>query len=585
MKKLIIITMLLITAPLLNVNAQLSKLWNFAGVPDGSYPQGSLVSYGTYLYGTTSYGGAYDLGTIYKVMPDGTSYSILHDFAGTTTDGGVPLNGLIYDAGFLYGMTYGGGTYNGGTVFRIMTNGTGFEILHNFDGTLTGRRPYSTLLKLGTFLYGTTAYGGENDSGTVFKIKPDGTEYSKLHDFLGTDPDGDGSIAFGSLIFDGTFLYGMTASGGDNNMGTIYKIMTDGTGYTKILDFEGITNGRAPYASLIYDGTFLYGTTFYGGEFDKGVIFKILPDGTGYVNLHDFAGVPDGQYPFTTLVSDAGILYGVTSFGGDNDLGTIFKIMPDGTGYLKRFNFTGTTSGSWPVNNLISDGTFLYGIAQGGGDNDLGTVFKFTVCTTLEVCNGFDDNCDGLIDNPVNPSTTNITTTTAQLNWTTMNNVMGYNVQYRKVGSNGWTSKNVNNNLGIFNLNGLKKNTSYEWKVRTRCSGNSYGDFTLPITFTTLTAREDLGIASNNNLTLNCNPNPFSGITSIQFSLVHDDFATMIVIDVTGREIEKLFDGAIEAGNIYEVTFDGSKFDNGIYFLILNTQIGTYQTRKLILQK
>ncbi|MFA5781301.1 MAG: T9SS type A sorting domain-containing protein, partial [Bacteroidales bacterium] len=78
----------------------------------------------------------------------------------------------------------------------------------------------------------------------------------------------------GSLISDGTFLYGMTAYGGINDMGVIFKIKSDGTGYSRLLNFAGAANGRQPWGSLISDGTFLYGMTFYGGTYDVGTVFK-----------------------------------------------------------------------------------------------------------------------------------------------------------------------------------------------------------------------------------------------------------------------------------------------------------------------
>ncbi|MDP1746501.1 MAG: hypothetical protein Q8L90_13050, partial [Bacteroidota bacterium] len=85
-------------------------------------------------------------------------------------------------------------------------------------------------------------------------------QYTKLFDFEGTN----GSKPFGSLISDGTFLYGMTPLGGTGTAcfggcGVIFKIKSDGTGYTKLLDFTGTTNGNIPMGSLISDGTFLYG--------------------------------------------------------------------------------------------------------------------------------------------------------------------------------------------------------------------------------------------------------------------------------------------------------------------------------------
>ena len=84
-------------------------------------------------------------------------------------------------------------------------------------------------------------------------------QYSKLFDFFSTTT---GSNADGDLISDGIFLYGTTAYGGANNFGTVFKIKTDGTGYVKLFDFSGAADGSKPLGSLVYDGTFLYGMTW-----------------------------------------------------------------------------------------------------------------------------------------------------------------------------------------------------------------------------------------------------------------------------------------------------------------------------------
>src|SRR3989304_4196426 len=90
--------------------------------------------------------------------------------------------------------------------------------------------------------------------------------------------------------------------------------------------------------------------------------FKIKPDGTGYAKLLDFADAANGNYPLGSLISDGTFLYGMTGGNGTNDLGTVFKIMPDGTGYAKLLDFADAANGSYPMGSLISDGTFLYGM-------------------------------------------------------------------------------------------------------------------------------------------------------------------------------------------------------------------------------
>ncbi|HOX81675.1 MAG TPA: T9SS type A sorting domain-containing protein [Chryseolinea sp.] len=339
-----------------------SKLHDFQGSADGSEPYGDLILEGGFLYGLTSYYGN-DYGTIFKIKPDGTSFENLRSLNGTT-DGDAPHGSLISDGEFLYGMTSAGG-HNIGTIFKIKFDGTGYNKLHDFGRTAAN--PIGSFISDGTFLYGMTTYGGGYWSGTIFKVLPDGNSYSTLYNFY------EGNSPSGSLLFDGTFLYGMTSQGGLNNFGAIFKILPDGTGYSRIFDFDG-SNGSQPYGSLISDGTFLYGMTYNGGN-DVGVIFKIKPDGTGYVSLSVFDEPGAGNNPMGDLLLGGNTLYGMTRQGGINNLGTIFKLNKDGTGYATIHNFGMPGDGASPNGSLISDGTFLYGMTQAGGLG-AGTIFK-----------------------------------------------------------------------------------------------------------------------------------------------------------------------------------------------------------------
>ena len=243
-----------------------------------------------------------------------------------------------------------------------------------FDGTnfVDGQSPKGDLLLLNNVFYGMTVSGGKKADGMIFKINSDGTGYTDLYDFptsLNT------YLPSGSLITDGTFLYGLTTQGGANGLGAIFKIMTDGTGYINILNFNS-SNGQSPEGSLIFDGTFLYGMTYGGGANGGGLIYKVKTDGTGYSTILDFAGT-NGWNPMGSLYSDGTYLYGMTEYGGTNNIGVIFKIKKDGTGYLKLLDFAGTTNGSRPYNStFISDGTYLYGMTYMGGANSYGCVFK-----------------------------------------------------------------------------------------------------------------------------------------------------------------------------------------------------------------
>ena len=316
-------------------------------------------------------------------------YTNLLDFTGTTNGSYPYYSSLVSDSNFLYGMTENGGTNSKGVIFKIKQDGTSYVKLFDFAGA-NGSYPLGSLISNGTFLYGMTTYGGTSTNctdgcGTIFKIKTDGTGYVKLLDFAGIS---NGSKPYGSLAYDGVFLYGMTENGGTNNKGVIFKIKQDGTGYVKLFDFAG-ANGSYPWGSLTYDGNFLYGMTTTGGTSTNctngcGTIFKIKTDGTDYTKLFNFEGISDGKNPYGSLTSDGNFFYGMTSFY----VSTIFKIKQDGTGYSKLFDI------SHSLGSLIYESGFLYGMTMSGGTNAMGSVFKFytlvidSVNSTMVSCNG-----------------------------------------------------------------------------------------------------------------------------------------------------------------------------------------------------
>ncbi len=379
MKKFkLLITIIAINIVLVTIisKAQTSNLHliDFSGT-NGSYPRGSLISDGTYLYGMTSAGGANsNYGTLFKVKTDGTSYMDMLDFTGS--NGSTPYGSLLSDGTYLYGMTSAGGTNGSGLVFKITLGGAGYDTIMNFNGT-NGSSPYGSLISDGTYLYGMTYSGGANGYGTIFKVKPDKTGYQKILDFNNTN----GSYPEGSLFYDGTYLYGMTSSGGTNGYGNIFKIKPDGTGYLDLMDFSS-TTGNYPYGSLVSDGTYLYGMTSSGGTGSSGIIFKIKSDGTGYASVLDFNGT-NGSSPQGDLIISSGVLSGMTSNGGMNYYGNIFKIKTDGSNYTNIYNFD-NTNGSYPYGALYSDGTFYYGMTNSGGGNSNGTLFKINpTCSNI----------------------------------------------------------------------------------------------------------------------------------------------------------------------------------------------------------
>jgi len=221
-------------------------------------------------------------------------------------------------------------------IYKIKPDGTGYDSVMNFNGS-NGRLPlYGSLYYDGSFLYGMTPYGGTGTTcgawgcGVVFKVKPDGTGSMVLHNFLGAP---DGGAPWGSLISDGTFLYGMVYNDGTspNQYGNVFKIKPDGTGYDTLINFNGF-NGGHPAGSLTLAGGLLYGMTSAGGA-GNGNIFKIKTDGTGFDTLSNFnKGANNGATPYGSLIVIGGCLYGTTSGGGAGTFGEVFKFCGIATG-------------------------------------------------------------------------------------------------------------------------------------------------------------------------------------------------------------------------------------------------------------
>jgi uncharacterized repeat protein (TIGR03803 family) len=195
-------------------------LHSFAGQPDGAAPVADLMRDAAgNLNGTTYLGGVANLGTVFKLSKTGTE-TVLHSFTGQP-DGAQPQAGLIGDGvGNLYGTTSAGGAYKRGTVFKLDTTNTE-TVLHSFRGKPDGRNPYGDLVRDAEGnLYGTTNIGGTSFIGTVFRVRATGREIV-LHSFTG--PDGAQPQAGLILGADGN-LYGTAIFGGAFGYGTVFKL-------------------------------------------------------------------------------------------------------------------------------------------------------------------------------------------------------------------------------------------------------------------------------------------------------------------------------------------------------------------------
>ena len=183
-----------------------------------------------------------------------------------------------------------------------------FTTLHSFTSTGSdGADLEAGLILSGNTLYGTTCGGGTNGYGTVFSLNTNGTNFSTLWNFTGGR---DGAVPYAGLILSGKTLYGTTQEGGSSGWGTVFAINTNGMGFTNLYSFTGGSDGKYPCAGLILSSNTLYGTARDGGSSGDGTIFAINTNGTGFTNLHSFTGVSDGNYPCAGLILSSNTLYG-----------------------------------------------------------------------------------------------------------------------------------------------------------------------------------------------------------------------------------------------------------------------------------
>jgi uncharacterized repeat protein (TIGR03803 family) len=336
----------------------------------GTDPRFGLATIGSTLYGTTCGGGTTNGGTIYSIGADGSGFAVLH-YCGSNADGSFPSGVLTVSGSTLYGTTYYGGGSGSGVLFKINSDGTGYTVMRSFGSGGDGATPSGKLTLVGSVLYGTCKNGGSNNSGTIFKINADGTGYSTLFSFPGTNQSGSDS----GLTLIGSTFYGTTFHGGSHKVGTIFKVNMDGSGYQDLHDFTGGWDGEQPFGSLLTDGSFLYGVNDYGGTHSAGTLFRVGIDGTGFTVLHNTVGSSfQGQPP--TLLGSTLICPGGGDANGGQD---IFQVNTDGTGYKELYTFGASNEGRYPNGNLISVGSNLYGTCEGGGVTGNGVVFSLAI--------------------------------------------------------------------------------------------------------------------------------------------------------------------------------------------------------------
>ncbi len=355
------------------------------------------------------------------------TFSTLYSFQGPNNHDGSYPNGLVQGTN---GYLYGSAGDNTGGVFKISLTGKETP-LHGFDATpgdTDGEASWAGLIQAsnGSF-YGTSqgnsgGCGGPNGTcGVFYRITAAG-KFTVLYDFCSNNPNGaclDGTTTEAALVqaSDGDF-YGTNNAYGANGQGTIFKLTPSGK-LTTLHAFcathtqnNYCVDGAPPYSALIQgtDGT-LYGTTTYGGDNNEGTIFSITPKGT-FTTLHNIGDDGDlGANPKAALVQGAdGNFYGTTELGGAStfcagNCGTFFSMTPSGA-LTTLYSFCSQQScadGTGPQTLILAtDGNF-YGMTGSGGANNYGTVFQITPSGSLTTLHNF-NGADGVVSYGTSPA-------------------------------------------------------------------------------------------------------------------------------------------------------------------------------------
>ena len=325
-------------------------------------------------------------GAVLSGAPENSPEAVIRTF-GNFPYGGGPHSALARDPqGNFYGTASAGGNTNLGVVFKLDTSGN-YTVLHSFVGGTDGSKPFApiTIGPAGS-LFGTTPSGGAHNRGVVYELDSSGNE-TVLYAFTGGSDGGDPqSGVFADLKGN---LYGTTASGGADDLGVVYKLSPQGQ-ETVLFSFTGGYTGAHPAAGVVQDSAGnLYGTTVSGGTPTRlapegcGLVYEIDPSGQETV-LYTFSCGNDGAVPTGGVILDPSHnLYGTTKQGGVG-YGVIYKLAPSGKQTV-LYNFTGGSEGGGPVSGVTRDESGnLYGATEWAAST-VGTVYELDTSGSLHV--------------------------------------------------------------------------------------------------------------------------------------------------------------------------------------------------------
>lgn len=332
------------------------------------------------FWGLTPTGGANNKGTLFRVNSDGGAFvTVYHfdDLSGYGPEGTL----CLASNGKLYGTTNSGGAGSiaAGTLFSYDPQAEVFNKLVDFDLSNGGFGWGGPVAHPNGYIYGAT-YGGGNGGGSIYRVDP-ATDTYTIQYGLTQSTDGGGITSQLTLASDGKF-YGACAYGGTFNAGTLFRFDPATSTFTKLHDLADGAGGSTPYGSLCDAGNGrFYGTTFEGGNADKGVLFKYVPATNTFTILQHFDG-SNGQQPWNApVVAGPDLLFGVTASGGTNGNGVIYSVVPSTDAVQTRYIFPPLVGGALMGNLLAGDDGLLYGLASFGGTNFQGLFYRFDPAT------------------------------------------------------------------------------------------------------------------------------------------------------------------------------------------------------------
>lgn len=351
-----------------------------AAAGKGSTPRCRLMQASNALvYGVTQLGGVNGRGTLFQFNTSTNAFTKRHDFAALPSlTGGQPFGGLAQAAnGLLYGTTQIGGVNGGGVIYSFNTSTNTYTSVYDFTQA-TGRFPLAEpVLAPNGLLYGTTSAGGASNIGVIYSYDPVTDSYLDRYDMAA----GTGNNPFSRLLVASNgLLYGTTNQGGTNNGGVVYSFNTSTNAYSVVYNL-GAGGYSDSWAGLIEDpaGT-VVGVSNAGGASGQGSLFKLVTASGTATELVAFSS-SNGSTPKGRLLMAAnGLFYGMTSLGGNADLGVIFSFDPQTNTYTKRFDLN-STIGSLPQGTFAESGGKLYGVCSNGGTANTGTIIEFDPAT------------------------------------------------------------------------------------------------------------------------------------------------------------------------------------------------------------